>query len=516
MTVRAAPRVLWLVVAAYLGLGLVYSLAVPLLRAPDEVGHVDLVEEMSGQWRYPRWDEREVSPGVAQAPHEVRFHEGSRDLVPAEARPRSERPSFEDLGIERGRAGPPNQLTQNPSLYYRVVGAGQWVLDALPGDPARAWDVQTWTMRASSVLMLAALPVAVWASCRRLGVDDGPALTATLAPLCIPQLFHIGSAVNNDNLANALWWLATPVVLALGAGALRGRAPLVAGALTGLAMLTKQTGLVLAVWVALAVVVGWRRSRSGWTAMARAALVSGAVAVAIGGWWWISNLVRFGTLTPSRFEELLPPGSPGTDVPGFVVEALRRYAITFWAGFGHADTQLPTELCVAFSVGALVVLVALLATPRRWSGAALGDRLLLAAPLLMLFGSTFLNALAYYRRSGYTAGVQGRYLFGAIAALAVAGALVVQRLPGLRSRRGPVVVLVVALVIHGFALERILDRYWGDDRGWVGQLRAIAAWSPLPPVPFVVVTAGAAAAVLALGAALLLRQPRSALARPDR
>lgn len=475
------PRLIWCIAAAYAGVLLCYATVFPSFRAPDEAQHIDLAHLLATELTYPDWDEREVSPEVSRALHLVDFHTGSRSLTLASAPDRAGRPTFEELA-QPPRPGSINQLTQHPPLYYVYLGLTARATDlVLPGDPLAAWDLEVWSYRLASVAMTMALPFAIWATARRLRLSRPVAMAATLVPMAIPQVMHIGASVNNDALSNLSWWIATPLVLALGSGDLRVRTSIAAGAVTGVGMLTKQPGLLIAVWVALAIAIGWRRSRVALPVAARSAAVSGIVAVGIGGWWWIRNVVAFGQLAPSRFRELLPAGrGPGRDLQAFVETWAWRNMITFWGGFGMTDFRLPTALCALLTAVAAACIGAALVARR--TGIPVGDRLLLLTPLVLLAGTTGVNSLQFYRQTSFVAGAQGRYWFGALvgASLLIAsglGAVVRQR-----SRWLPPAVAGVALLLQASTGRLALERYYGNaGESLMQQLVTMRAWSPLPP-----------------------------------
>ena len=70
----------------------------------------------------------------------------------------------------------------------------------IPGSGAAALDRDWYVMRLFNVMMLVPLPLLAWAAARRLHVGEAAAITASVVPLAVPQLLHIGSSINNDNL----------------------------------------------------------------------------------------------------------------------------------------------------------------------------------------------------------------------------------------------------------------------------------------------------------------------------
>ena len=137
-----------------------------------------------------------------------------------------------------------------------------------------------WTlvaMRLPSVLALVILALVVPRLARRVGVDPALALWAgVLNPIILVQ--WIGG-VHNDALMVALGVAALLAVLDLGWRGWRGLA--VAGILLGLAMGIKQSAALFGLGV---VALGWAARRPKWTGWARlavAAVVPGAITVAV-------------------------------------------------------------------------------------------------------------------------------------------------------------------------------------------------------------------------------------------
>jgi 4-amino-4-deoxy-L-arabinose transferase-like glycosyltransferase len=254
-----------------------------------------------------------------------------------------------------------------------------------------------------------------------------------LLSVSVPQLQRVGSSVNND----AGYTLAFATVLALLArvatGDVQRRAVVLTGVAVGVAMLTKGFALVLPLAVGLSFLVGGRRSSAdrSWTAGLLPGLLSLVVAFVVGGWWWLRNLVLYGTVQPSGWPASyrdvlrLEPREPGEPAPvgDFLQGAYSRLSERFWGGleinyvgpdtFPHWWTNLlVVAVCAA-------VAAALVGAGRR--------RLPLLVSVLVPFVST-VGIVGYGIWGGYSysldfPGAQGRYLFGSLPSMAVAVAL---------------------------------------------------------------------------------------------
>ena len=506
-----APPVVWCITALYLCVLLGYSVLMPTYRAPDEPHHVDLAHRLSESWHYPAWDEADITPGIQRSLNLVDYHipRSSAHLRPEEALPRDERPTIEELDR------PPiptsiNQNSQHPPLYYLVAGTADRTAELIIGGDL-TYDAEVWVYRLVSILLVTTVPLIIWRIGRVLDLPEPVGVAASLIPLAVPQFTHIGSAANNDSLLLLAFWLSTPVIIRIGRGDLSRRTALLAGALTGVGALTKLMALVLPVWVGAALLVALRRrGRVVLPEAVRAGAWYGLAAFVVGGWWWLRNLVLYGELAPSRFSQLLAPLEQYDVDPG---KFLQTWAYTttrrFWGDFGLFDTHLPA---IAFGTATAVVLVGLgfaLLRRDRVAGTPIGDRLLLAGPLVLLVGGQFANSFRAYQTYGRFPGLQGRYWFGALAATAVVVALGLANMARPLIRWLPLLVLAGAGAMQLVAVRTILLHYWAPDgTPLLTRLDTAATWSPFPgPVlAFGAVVAG----VVALAAAVqvtLMRSP---------
>jgi small subunit ribosomal protein S36 len=478
--IRQIPKIVWWITGLHVMLLLAYSILLPTYRAPDEPQHVDLANFVAEDLRYPAWDERDISPGVQRSLDYVDYFDGSAHLTTDAATPRSQRPSFEDLETPP-RDTSLNQQPQHPPLYYLLAAGGGRALELVVDEPS--FDLETWLYRLVSVLCVAPLPLIIWCTARRLRAPTPVGVAAMLIPLAIPQLTHIGSAVNNDSLMFLLFWLLTPVVIRLADGDLRPSTGVVAGVITGLGMFTKGFALVLPVWVLAALLVALHR---GGRDKLRAATIAGALCglctMLIGGWWWVRNLVLYQHLSPSRMDELVPEAeNVDVELGNFVQTWAYRTTRRFWGEFGWFDVHIPT---LAFGLATAVCLVGLVVacTRRdRVAGTRLGDRLLLASPLLLLVGTQFAFSFRGYLLTGALPGMQGRYWFGAVSGAAVVIALGLANLRAGWLRWLPLTVLGAVVAMQAVGISTILGYYWGAPGSpVVDHVRAVIAWSPLP------------------------------------
>lgn len=501
------PGTVWTLCVLHLLLLVGYSILVPTYRAPDEPHHVDLVLAVSrGQaWPWPdptaRADSRQVLGSLAPAGYADTSSPRERAVGPlraADAVPWGARPSFGDLGPDVPSSSR-NQMTQHPPLYYllggaavAVSGAQDWPFDRLVG-----------ALRLGSVLLVTALPLLAYVAARRLRAGQAAALTAAVVPLALPQLTHLGSTVSNDALLVALLGLLTVLAAGVLTGDKRARTAVLMGLVAGLALLTKGFALLTPAWIAL--VYAWVARRD------RRALPAGVLAVATalasGGWWWLRNLVRYGTLQPDGLVRPAAVGEVGADLGAYLRVLAGAFPQRFWGSFGWLQVNLPwLAVWLATAVVAAGV-VAALATRRR--GAARGDLALLLFPLGATLGIVLAGSWSYYRASGAVAGIQGRYLLTGIVGLAVVVAAGLTSLTPVRWHAWlPPTLLAAGALLQTVAIVTLVRGFWMEpaSASAAAALTAVLAWSPWPPVAVAATcSAVAVVALLALGRRLTRR-----------
>ena len=303
--------------------------------------------------------------------------------------------------------------------------------------------------------------------------------------------------MNNDDLLTLLIGVLTAALVFVFTGTDSYRLAIAVGVLGGLALLTKGFALVVPPWVvaayALAAVRFGDRIR-----LLRQAATALLIMTILGGWWWIRNVIEFGAVQPGI---QLHPARPGFQprVAWWFGRYLRAITFTFWnPAQGRGDPTLPTWLSVIAMAVLLIGVAAAFfrrddAGSRRWA-----DAMVLAIPALGIACIVAQGAYAEYARSSLTPGLQGRYLFPAVAGLSVLCAAGLSVLSRGRDR------LLAGLVLSAAALIQVsigiatLRAYWeSPDQPslWQG-IRAVLAWSPWPSPIVMVVWASL---VLAIG-----------------
>jgi len=502
---RGVPRPVWLATALFGTLLAAYAVMFPTYRGPDEPQHVDLTLLVREAMAYPALGDRFLADSVVRSMEVVRFGRDSRNLTAAAAPPPDRRPALanlEDVDADPDRI---NQMPQHPPLYYAAMAGATAVADALtPGSTStRPFDGTVGLMRVLNVLLLLPVPLLAFLVVRRLGGTAEAGLAAAILPAAIPQLAHIGSVVNNDNLLTLLAGVLTVLLVGVARGALSPARAAGVGLVAGAALLTKAFALVAPVWVGAAYLLGGRRTGSRGRAWTSLAIAAGTM-LAVGGWWWIRNVIIFGRPQPGLGRLADAPASFQPDALWW----LRRFGAwmveRFWGWFGWFDVRMPlVAIAIAAAVVGIGVLAAAALRRRGWTA---GEIALLLLPLLGIGLMVGIGAYRTYARTGITPAIQGRYLFPGVVGLAAATALGLSALP-VRARRWlPLALLGGAGLMHLLAARAVIPFYWGPAVPTsVGErLRAMLAWSPWPaPVWW-----GIVGLILALGVWLAVELAR--------
>jgi 4-amino-4-deoxy-L-arabinose transferase-like glycosyltransferase len=505
----AYRRTLALVTTLVVLVGALWAVLTPAFRAPDEPQHVNSVLRLAYGGGWPAAGEALVGPAVDEAREQAALatdvpgrHLDRDDMPPFVAVPPipdSERsmvtganalavPVPPGAGTRHLDPDAVDQMTQHPPLYY-AVAAG--VLRATGTAEAR-WDIQLLTLRLFDVVLLLPLPLLAAAAVRRLAGSRPAALVAASFTLFVPQVGHITGSVTNDALVTLSGAVTAYLCARVLTGDLRLRTAAGLGVVVGIGLLTKvMAAFALPMVVAAYVVASGPRGRR-----AVDALVAGGAAFAIGGWWWLRNLLVLGTVQPvgipDRFVEAEPEGL--WYFLRIVVTSLTR---SFFGNFGWLEIRVPDAV---FWTAAVVVAV-LCASAVVRGPARRATAVLLLQPVALWCG-VLVNAWPDYAAHGWISAVQGRYLYAGLLALGAGTALGMFALLGPRLRGAVPSVIGAACVA---AASGLAYGFWGFYQGQGQSLADAAArwagWSPLTGLQLALVGSAtvlvAAAAVMA-------------------
>lgn len=409
-------RLLTLLLITFAGLGLTYALETPCFESPDEWSHLSVI-------RY--WIEHQTPPPRVLAPRDeptawdetwyFEYHDPPLYYAPP---------------LYHGLAALLTSWTRMDDLPRLLLPSPSWERGWAPQSNSDPWNkniyahraeetlAQSDTVRAAALLRTLSLGLAavtVWCAYELAHIlwPDRPyvALGAAAFVAFNPQFIALSIGVTNDNLLNALFALSLVYMLRFmrdGANWPRWAA---LGGLMGLALLTKQSALLLLPMGLLAAIWqpknGHRTSNVGHWAFLIAAL-------GVGVWWYARNwvLYRDPLGLETHFTSQLSLTRFGLDE---IVAILRSY----WAAFGWAPLLVEPP---AYAVAGLVMLAALVgvvaairpAVSPPWGGLREGARGL--AFLTLAFG---LNAVSFARWAIATGVLSGRLMFATLPVVAV-------------------------------------------------------------------------------------------------
>lgn len=452
---------------ALAGLLTMWAVIAPTYRSSDEPMHVSTTMRLAESGRYPAPGRALMDPSVLASFRWVDYFGATgRAPKPERAAPLAHPPSMAALGAPdapRPRTDV-DQMTQHPPAYYLVLAGAVRALrlDAL--DPTSL----VLALRLLTALMLLPVPWLCQRLARRLGLPARVAGAAAFVPAAWMQLLHSSSTVNNGALLALATGVATAAVVPAALGDVRLRRAVGVGLAVSVALLTKGFALALLPVVVVAYLVAIRRAGL-WRSVR--AMVVALLATLPGLWWWVLNVVRYGTVQPQGGAT----AAPVADLPPLSTWA-HDFALTWmrtlWIALGWAENRPPARLTVGLTVLAAVLLLAGTWVLRRRLGAALVMHLTWLGPLAIVV----LGSYREFESSGTTRAAQGRYVQTGVVALVVLATAALAHLSRL--------VLALPLLVVGLAgggLVFGLDHFWAPEAGYEplwGRVLAAGSWLP--------------------------------------
>lgn len=423
MTEHTSRRVLWALLIVFTGLAIRYGLAIPPFEQPDESSHLIAL----------RWYAVEPTlPPLTPPAKTLNSGEAIEDYL-----------SYND---------PPYYYA--PPLYYSIGGlltawadytdlpvllvpSPRWAAGyaLIPGtdaadkttythhptleDPASSGTMQAlYVMRLLGIACGLIVIVMTYQTARVLlpktpGTWVGAAAIATLHP----QMIANAPAVSNDPLTYALFatfvWLAVRLI-GQGGGTQRVA---VMGLIAGLAMLTKQSALMLLPLGGAAILLSeWRGQLKNLNIgrLVGLGVVFGAVAALVGGWWYAWNWIQYNDPLGLSAHLGVQPGLPGPFGWAEVMSILK----TWLATFGWTVIEVPEAAYIAGAVFGTMAVAGMLyalipgTDPARLDPATRRGLILLVGLLIML-------AASLVKWTVDTGSAYGRLLLPAESAIAV-------------------------------------------------------------------------------------------------
>lgn len=412
-----------LIILMYLVVGTFYAVYTPTWQVPDEPAHYNYIRSFATGEGFPVMEAGDYDQAYLSRLTSEQFPE-SLPVTPLE---------YED---------------HQPPLYYLLATP----VFLLSGGAVGALRLFSLLLGAGVIGMTMALVREVFPK------RPGLAWLAGGLVAFLPQHVAMMAAVNNDALTELL--LVSWLLLAL--RYLRGAvSPVLLGVVLGLMFLTKTTGYGIALLALVAVALRWRRGGFSWKwAIAQTASILGP-ALLLGCLWWGRNLAVYGWpdfVGLLRHNEVVV-GQPRTTeflarqgIWPFFTEALRTTFRSFWGQFGWMGVVLDSRIYLG--VGLFSALVAWGALWQLGEGIRNGVDPLFRDALILLGASLLITTGLYLGYNLTFVQHQGRYLFTALPALALAGALGLNRLA--EKRLAVVTASLLLVLLIGIGLVGLL------------------------------------------------------------
>jgi 4-amino-4-deoxy-L-arabinose transferase-like glycosyltransferase len=401
---RAARWSLALIVAGYLVLGVIYSLVNPIFESPDEALNYANIRFFVEERSLPVLEPDEVS----KAHHPPLYYALGALVtfwVPSE--------NFDAIVARENPFWAP-QLEpgiDNKNLYLHDP--------ALEGFQDTALGVLL--VRWLSLLMGAGTILCVCGTSRELFPQRWQLAVGSAALVAFnPMFLFINTSVHDDPLANLVAAGVLYVTARLLMRGATGQRAIVLGVLVGIAGLTKLTCLLVVPTAVLALLYCSLvdQGRAGWRDAVRLLGIVVVMALLIGGWWFVRNVLLYGE--PTSMVQQTGVWGVRENAPDLVA-AIRELGFThdsFWGVFGYGQIPMPSwtyglvRLLGVVALGGLVLFGA-----RRWVGRASWS--LPPAVLLILASALLVVAVANFARMTVSAAADfGRYWFVSLAVLA--------------------------------------------------------------------------------------------------
>ncbi|MDW8396697.1 MAG: phospholipid carrier-dependent glycosyltransferase, partial [Anaerolineae bacterium] len=381
-----------LILAAFLGLCLVYNVSLPIFEAPDEGSHFYYAHYLATERRFP--DLRQMLD--ESNPERQPFHEITQPalyyLLVALIITPFDRSNVADIQ----RLNPDwfdsrlNEPTPGKKDYSRV--RGQYFHTSAEHFP---YQGAVWAVRAGRLLssaLGAATLVLIFLIARALAgeAQHGFALLATALAAFNPKFVHISSIVSNDIAITFAATAACAWMTYLARRTSKLWQFFVLGAIVGVAVLFKLQGLFLSVPALLSVfVLPPRQGVRGWVSRSCMLLVG---FLAASGWWLLHNWVNYGH--PLAWEQVQQANKAlqrkSLLSPLEVVQTLPLWFTSYWGNLGielHYDGWVNGVLFALLGVAVVGCVVALARrAPVSLNGRGIALLVIWQVVLLLSFG----------------------------------------------------------------------------------------------------------------------------------
>ncbi len=263
-------------------LGVLHSIIVPLLEAPDEIWHFSFVQVIARDRALPVQSAEEKNVWLRESGQPPLYHIlGAWAVAPFD---QSDFPGFVRFNLSHPALNPASSST-SPNVFIHT--------------PYEEWPYRGSVM-AIHVLRLLGVGWGVgtvlgtyWVAREVLPGRRELALAAACVAGLHPHFLFISGVINNDAAASCLCTWVLWLCVRLAQVRVRRRETMALGVLLGLALLSKVSALALLPLLALALGLAWWHDRD-WRALSGRAVMVSVLALAVAGWWYVRNWVLYG------------------------------------------------------------------------------------------------------------------------------------------------------------------------------------------------------------------------------
>jgi len=435
--VRALWRAHWaigLILIAFIGLGVTYSLVTPLFEASDEIWHYPVVKHIADTGTLPV-----QRPGVEQPWRQ----EGSQPplyyIVAALATSWIDTSDMAEL------------LWRNPHAQIGIPLAegnkNMIIHSARESFPYRGTVLAVHLIRFLSVSMGAATVLLTYLiSLELFPSRQSLAIGAATINAFNPMFIFISGSVSNDNLVVPLCSLALLLILRLMKAPPSRRILIALGSIIGLAAITKISalGLVPLTFLALGYLAFQQRS---WSSFLKGGLLVSAPILILASWWYARNFVLYGD--PLGLGAMVAIAGPRLRQPSLaqLVREFQGFRMAYWGVFGGFNILADRWVYAFFDTLGLLALAGLIMATIK----GLMKRSWERTPSLLLLGLWVVMLLiGLVRWTQMTKASSGRLLFPAISALSFFLALGLEGLLGRRYGRYLVGGVISVMLVIAF------------------------------------------------------------------
>jgi len=476
---------LFVLLAAFILLGLIYSVTTPVFESPDEPWHFNYVRYIAQGHGLPSLLNNDS--GAYQEVGQPPLYYLIAGLATAPFQP----PDMRGFALHNPGFGyqAPGTVNDNKNLLIHTERESLLaVLSEIKTQHAAQNPVLAIRLARLVSLAFGALTVlATWGLTRE-AFPSSPVAAAAFVALT-PQFVFMSSVASNDSSAAALSTAALWAIARMVRRGVTAKRALWTGMLIGLASLTKTSTILLGVFAIAAILVRpLTADKRQWSvASGRRSVVGGqwltAVMLAIaaftvGGWWYARNGILYGDPLGLRVHLNTPWARPAQVSLAQVIPSLPLMYRSFWGAFGWGNVEMSpvvyyaiAAVLVASMVGWIFDFVCLARSASKAGSLsqthgtqhAMHNTHPVLLMCLLWCAAVFVSLL---RWNQHVEAPHGRLLFPAIGAFAVLLIAGLARLPRPR--------LVLSIVLAGFSVLALAVPFV--------YIRPAYAWPELVPV----------------------------------